>query len=254
MLGFIGLTLYDQFSSETQHFGGYIILFDSFNPTYQNVEFRLLSIYPIDSRLSYAYNRAGSKYIRLESAMTEKSDNLTNPTVALIERLSLAVGITGYTGANNIQDVVAAELAPHVDRVDRDRIGSVIGVKEGRQTGSAGQKRHKIMLAAHLDEIGAVVTKLDQGFLRFTQIGGLDDRVLMGQEVMVHGRRDLPGIIGSIPPHLLPSGRANNTVDQREMHIDVGLPSAQAAQLIQIGDLVSFNRSPENAAWWAVKR
>jgi endoglucanase len=90
-----------------------------------------------------------------------------------------------------------------------------------------------------------VVTKIDKGFLRFTQIGGLDDRVLMGQEVVIHGRRDLPGLIGSIPPHLLPSGRANDTVDQREMHVDVGLPPDQVSELVQIGDLISFSHPPE---------
>ncbi len=101
------------------------------------------------------------------------------------------------------------------------------------------------MLAAHLDEIGAIVTKIDKDFLRFTQVGGLDDRVLMGQEVTVHGRRDLPGVIGSIPPHLLPPGQANNTVNQQEMHIDVGLPPGRVKQLVQIGDLVSFARVPD---------
>lgn len=176
--------------------------------------------------------------------MTDKVDNSTNPTAEIIKRLSLAVGVTGYTGPNNIQDVVAAELSPYVDRVERDRMGSVIGIKAGAPADSDNQVRRKVMLAAHLDEIGAVVTKIDKGFLRFTQIGGLDDRVLMGQEVTVHGRRDLPGVIGSIPPHLLPPDRANNTVDQHEMHIDVGLPPAQVEQLAQVGDLISFSHAP----------
>ena len=173
-----------------------------------------------------------------------------NSTAELIKRLSLAVGVSGYSGPNNIHDVVTTELTPYVDRVERDRMGSVIGIKEGRrQANNASQdtkiENRKIMLAAHLDEIGAIVTKIDKGFLRFTQIGGLDDRVLMGQEVIVHAQRDLPGIIGSIPPHLLPPDRANNSVDLREMHIDVGLPPRQVNQLVQIGDLISFHHPPE---------
>jgi endoglucanase len=100
------------------------------------------------------------------------------------------------------------------------------------------------MLAAHLDEIGAMVTQIDRGFLRFTRVGGLDDRVLMGQEVLVHGRRDLPGIIASVPPHLLPPDRPADIVDHADMHIDVGLPPGQVKKLVQVGDLVSFVSPP----------
>jgi endoglucanase len=176
--------------------------------------------------------------------MTEKNNHTTGSLKELIQRLSQAVGVTGYTGPNNVQDVVAAELAPYVDRVQRDRIGSVIGLKEGQPSIPEGQPRRKVMLAAHLDEIGAVVTKIDQGFLRFGQVGGLDNRILMGQEVVVHGRRDLPGLIGSIPPHLLPPGRSHQTVDRDELHIDVGLPPAEIEKLVQIGDIISFHRPP----------
>jgi endoglucanase len=172
------------------------------------------------------------------------AEDSTNSIIELIKRLSLAVGVTGYTGPDNVQEAVTAELKPYVDRVEHDRMGSVVGLKEGIQAVAEGQKRRKVMVAAHLDEIGAVITKLDKGFLRFSQIGGLDNRVLMGQEVVVHGRRDLPGLIGSIPPHLLPPKQANDTVDQQEMHVDVGLSPAQVAELVQVGDLISFSRPP----------
>ncbi len=178
--------------------------------------------------------------------MTEKKSNESGrSTIELIKRLSLAIGVTGYTGPNAIHEVITTEMTPYVDRVERDRIGSVVGIKEGQQRVSEGQPRRRIMLAAHLDEIGAIVTKIEKGFLRFTQVGGLDDRVLMGQEVIVHSRRDLPGIIGSIPPHLLPPGEPNNIVDQTKMHIDVGLPPRQVERLVQVGDLISFARSPD---------
>ncbi len=164
-----------------------------------------------------------------------------NSTIELIKRLSTAIGVTGYAGPNNIQTVVAAEFAPLVNRVDRDRMGSVVGLKTGTQPGPA---RRKIMLAAHLDELGAVVTKIDHSFMRFSRIGGLDNRVLMGQEVMVHGRRDLPGVIGSIPPHFLPAGHDNSTINPQELLVDVGLPPAEVAKQVQVGDLISFCRQP----------
>ncbi len=170
-------------------------------------------------------------------------DETKNSTTELIKRLSLATGVTGYTGPNNIHDAVTVELTPYVDRVERDRLGSVVGIKFGDPSihtadSNTANRNRKIMLAAHLDEIGAIVTKVDKGFLRFTEIGGLDDRILMGQEVTVHSRRDLPGIIGSVPPHLLSKDRSNSTVFQRELHIDVGLPRQQVERLVQAGDLV----------------
>jgi endoglucanase len=154
------------------------------------------------------------------------------------------VGVNGYAGPQRIQPVVAAELSPYVDRVEQDRMGSVIGVKTGHQTPAEGQPRRKVMLAAHLDEIGAMVTHLDREFIRFAHVGGLDDRLLMGQEVVVHGLRDLPGVIGSIAPHLLPAGEDRSTVNLAEMFIDVGLTPAETAQLVRVGDIISFRRTP----------
>jgi len=167
-----------------------------------------------------------------------------NNIAPLIERLSLAVGVAGYAGPHAVQNVVAAELAPLVDRVETDRLGSVVGVKPGDQPDSDAGPRRKIMLAAHLDEIGAVVTHLDNGFVRFAFVGGLDSRVLMGQEVVVHGRRDLPGIIGSIPPHFLPPGRRTGKVEKKELLVDVGLSPAELAKQVQIGDRISFAARP----------
>lgn len=176
--------------------------------------------------------------------MGKESNEATKPTLELLKRLSLAVGVSGYGRQNSVHEVVTTELAAYADRVERDRMGSVSGIKEGEQQVTDGKPRRKVMLAAHLDEIGAIVTKIDRGFLRFSRVGGLDRRILMGQEVLVHGQRDLPGIIGSIPPHLLPPDKPNNTVDLAELHIDVGLPVRQVERLVQIGDLVSFVRRP----------
>ncbi len=166
------------------------------------------------------------------------------PTIELIKTLSLAIGVTGYAGDKAIHKVIAEAMTPLVDRVEQDRLGSLVGFKQGQQRVAEGKPRRKIMLAAHLDEIGAMVTKIDRGFLRFTQVGHLDDRVLMGQEVLVHGHRDLPGLIASVPPHLLPPDQPADHVDHTAMHIDVGLPPAQVKKLVQVGDLVSFAGAP----------
>jgi putative aminopeptidase FrvX len=165
-------------------------------------------------------------------------------TIELIKTLSRAIGVTGYTGDKAIHKVIADAMRPYVDRVEQDRIGSLVGLKQGQQHVAEDKARRKIMLAAHLDEIGAMVTQIDRGFLRFTEVGGLDDRVLMGQEVLVHSQRDLPGIIASVPPHLLPPDRPADTVDHADMHIDVGLPPGQVKKLVQVGDLISFVSPP----------
>lgn len=175
--------------------------------------------------------------------MSKEANGASQPTLELLKRLSVAVGVTGYGGQHNIHEVVKQELTPYVDWVERDRMGSVIGVKQG-EPAAGDSARRKIMLAAHLDEIGAVVTKIDQGFVRFSRIGGLDARILMGQEVMVHGQRDLPGIIGSIPPHLLPPGQPQDRVEMNKMHIDLGLLPRQVERWVQVGDVISFVRMP----------
>lgn len=170
--------------------------------------------------------------------MTEENKKTTS---ALLKRLSTAIGVTGYSGPDSIQAVLAAEMTPYVERVEEDRLGSVIGVKPGEQT---ADKRRKVMIAAHLDEIGAVVTSIDRGVLRFTQVGGLDERVLMGQEVVVHGRQALPGLIGSTPPHLLTAEERDRPVEMEKLHVDVGLPPDRLAELVRVGDLISFARPP----------
>ncbi|MDM8519463.1 hypothetical protein QUF64_05395 [Anaerolineales bacterium HSG6] len=168
------------------------------------------------------------------------NNNSTNPTITLLKRLSQAIGVSGYGRDNNIHTVVSTEMAPYVDQIEKDHIGSVIGLKKGQQRHSP---RRKIMLAAHLDEVGAIVTKIEQGFIRFGEVGGLDDRVLMAQEVTVHAKRDLLGIIGSTPPHL---SRVSdrNTVNHTDMVIDVGLSPTEVTELVQVGDLVSFASPP----------
>ncbi len=161
-------------------------------------------------------------------------------TIELLKQLSHATGVTGYQRENNIHDLISEVFTPYADEVTRDRVGSVVSLKRGQQSAEA---RRKVMIAAHLDEIGGIVTQVEQGFLRFNQVGGLDDRVLMGQEVTVHTQeQDLRGIIGSIPPHFKNVDRS--VADLTQMVIDVGLPPQQVTEQVRVGDLVSFASPP----------
>lgn len=154
----------------------------------------------------------------------------------IFRTLSEAPGVSGYE-----QAVVAPirEGCPWADEIRTDKLGNLIMLKEGR-----GNERPKIMLAAHMDEIGLIVTKIEKdGFLRFSTIGGFDQRVLLGQEVLVHGSRTLLGVIGAKPPHVQTRGEQSKAVKMEELFIDIGYDEEkQARELVHIGDLVTLKR------------
>lgn len=151
-----------------------------------------------------------------------------------LKRLSEAKGVSGYE--DEVRAIVTEEFGRYADEVRTDRMGNVIALKRGEGEG------RRIMLAAHMDEIGLIITKIEKGFLRFTSVGGFDDRVLLGQEVVVHSKRDLPGIIGSRPPHVLPEEEREKVIPKDKLFIDVGLLPEEVEELVQVGDLVTIGR------------
>jgi endoglucanase len=97
------------------------------------------------------------------------------------------------------------------------------------------------LLAAHLDEVGLLITKVEaDGFLRFTPVGGLDPRVLVAQEVVVHGRRPLVGIIGARPPHIQTPEESRQAYPLERLYIDVGLEGPAAREAVRVGDPVTM--------------
>ncbi len=156
--------------------------------------------------------------------------------VPLLKRLAEASGVSGYE--HEVRAVVQEALGQYADEVRTDTIGNVIALKRG--TGS--EPRPTIMIATHMDEIGLIVSELEKGFIHFEQVGGYDDRVLLGQEVTVHGRQDLPGIIGARPPHVLPADERDKPIPYDKLLIDVGLSPEEAPTLVQVGDLITMNR------------
>ena len=99
------------------------------------------------------------------------------------------------------------------------------------------------MMAAHMDEIGLMVKYIeDNGFLRFTSIGGIDPRTILGQEVIVHGKKDLFGVIGSKPPHLQEASEVNKAIKMEDMIIDIGYSKKKVEELVSIGDTITIRR------------
>ena len=159
-------------------------------------------------------------------------------TAELIKTLTNAVGLSGYEAS--IQALLKEQFAPLADEVSISKVGSVVAVKHGTQGGTP----RKLMLAAHADEIGMIVIGSEKGFLRVARVGGIDNRILLGQRVLVHptgGGAPLPGLIASRPPHVLGPAERGKVVPIDEVFVDVGLTAAQVERDIHVGDLVSFD-------------
>ncbi len=134
-----------------------------------------------------------------------------------------------------VRAVIRDAWAPLVDSFDQDGLGNLIAVKRG--TGS--EPRRRVMLCAHMDEIGMIVAEVRDGFVRTLPLGGVDYRALLAQPVIVHGRRALPGVFGAAPPHMSRDRKKYPPAD--ELWIDVGLPADEVAALVRPGDLVTLD-------------
>lgn len=142
--------------------------------------------------------------------------------------------VTGFeqAGAKLVCDL----LAPLVDEVRIDTVGSVIGM---RRCGK--ENARTVLLDAHLDQIGFLVTEvLDDGFLRFAPVGGIDPRMLLGGEVDILTADPIYGVISCTPPHLLKPGEEDKSVPIHEMLIDTGLTDAKSR--IKVGTPIVFRQ------------
>lgn len=155
-----------------------------------------------------------------------------------LKEASMAHGVSGFE-FSNIADLVKDAMSGLVDEIRGDALGNVIGVRYGE----GSEPRPKIMLAGHMDEIGLIITKIEEGgFLRFSQVGGVDPRILPGHEVVVYGKKPLTGVIGVKPPHLTSREEASKAHKMEDLFVDVGIPENEVRQLVKVGDVVTFKR------------
>ena len=153
-----------------------------------------------------------------------------NPQYKLLEKLTNAVGVSGDEGA--IRKIVREEITPYADEVKTDALGSILAIKKG-----TGRNRLRVMLAAHMDEIGFMLTYDDgKGIFRFGIVGGIDPRQLVGKPVWV-GKEQIPGVIGAKPIHLTTASERKNTISVDTLRIDVG---AANASKVKVGDRATF--------------
>lgn len=157
----------------------------------------------------------------------------------LLKELSEATGVSGYE--EEVRAVVRRAFQPYADEIREDALGNVIALRRGMRP--AGEPTRAIMLAAHTDEIGLMISGLDGAFLRFERVGGVDIRTIVGQEVVVHGRQPLVGIIASRPPHVQTAAEREKPYALRDLFIDTGLSEARLRELVRVGDLATMKRT-----------
>jgi putative aminopeptidase FrvX len=154
-----------------------------------------------------------------------------------LEKLSNACGVTGRE--EEVRNLLIKLLKPHADEISVDKLENVIAIKKGKKA------KPKIMLAAHMDEVGLMVkTVTKEGFLKFVKMGGIDDRILLAQKVVVHTQKGpLQGIVGSKPPHIQKEDERKKVVTYDQLFIDVGAENRKDANKmgVNVGDPISFD-------------
>jgi putative aminopeptidase FrvX len=154
-----------------------------------------------------------------------------------LEKLSNACGVTGRE--EQVRNIMVQLMTPYVDQIQVDRMENVIAIKKGKDNSP------KIMLAAHMDEVGLMVKTITKdGFLQFSKMGGIDDRILPAQKVTVFTKMgQFPGIIGSKPPHIQKEEERKKILAYDDLFIDIGAESKEGATNlgVAIGDPIAFD-------------
>lgn len=157
--------------------------------------------------------------------------------VPLLKEICEIAGAPGFE--KRVRDLVVNLVTPISDEVKIDNLGNVIAIKKGKR--NPDQKR--VMVAAHMDEIGFIVTHIDDaGFLRFHTLGGFDPKTLTAQRVVVHGKKDLVGVMGSKPIHVMSAEERTKLPKTTDFFIDLGMPKSEVEKYISIGDPVTRDR------------
>ena len=157
-------------------------------------------------------------------------------TKEILSKLSTTVGLSG--NEHEVASFISDLFKGLVDEVRCDNLGNLIMLKKG----SDSDNSPKVMFAAHMDQIGLMVTRIDEpGFLRVSPVGGVDQRILPSMEVTVHGKRELYGVISSVPPHLSDPKDRDKAWKMKDLFVDCGMSFEDLKDLVEVGDLISFN-------------
>ena len=153
----------------------------------------------------------------------------------LLRQVCVTPGAPGFE--DKIRDFIIQEVAPLVDAVRVDNMGSVIAIVEGKNT------EKTMMAAAHMDEIGFMVRHIDdKGFIKFLPLGGFDAKTLTAQRVIVHGKKDLIGVMGVKPIHVMSPAERTKLPEVTDFFIDLGMSKEEVEKYVSVGDSVTRER------------
>lgn len=152
----------------------------------------------------------------------------------LLQKLCMANGISGDEAA--VRELIIEIIKPYADEIKTDALGNLLVHKKGKN-----RPKSRLMLSAHMDEVGLMVTDItSDGYLKFDEVGGIDRRVIIGKNVVVNN--NVNGVVGIKPIHLTKGDEGSAIPDYSDLYIDIGAKNAEdAAKVVSIGDSICFD-------------
>lgn len=152
--------------------------------------------------------------------------------IPLLKEICEIAGAPGYE--QRIRKLVIEKVTPFVDEIKINNMGNVYAIKKGKS------QEKKVMVGAHMDEIGFMVTHIDEnGFVRFHTLGGFDPKTLTAQRVIIHGKKDVMGVMGSKPIHVMSQEEKNKTPKTTDYFIDLGMPKKEVEKIVEVGNPIT---------------
>lgn len=154
--------------------------------------------------------------------------------IDLLKRICETPGVSGFE--QQIRELIHQEVRALADEVQIDNMGNLIAIRHGKTD-------KRVMVAAHMDEIGFIVNHIDEdGFVRFLPLGGFDPKTLTAQRVIIHGERDLLGVMGTKPIHIMKAEERTKAVPLHDYFIDMGMGKEEVCRYVGVGDPITRER------------
>ena len=154
--------------------------------------------------------------------------------VSLLKEIAEVAGAPGHE--QRIREIVLKEVKPLVDDITIDNMGNVYAIKKGKND-------KRVMIGAHMDEIGFIVTHIDDnGFVRFHTLGGFDPKTLTAQRVIIHGKKDIIGVMGSKPIHVMSAEERTKMPKTTDYFIDLGMKKEDVEKIVSVGNPITRER------------
>lgn len=155
--------------------------------------------------------------------------------IELLEKITQTPGAPGYE--HKIRSFIKNALEGIVDEMYTDPMGNLIAIQKGKSD-------QKVMVAAHMDEISFIVSHIDDdGFIKFQTLGGFDPKTLTAQRIIIHGKKDVIGVMGTKPIHIMTAEERSKPPKIQDYFIDTGLPKEELIKYVKIGSPITRERS-----------